>query len=796
MNKKNLIVFVLSLIFFCVPSIVNATIPAEINDSSVRIRSGAGTNNSILYTVGAGTPIELVDKTLYAGTGCSAKWYKVIYKNQTGYTCSAYVTLLDTSYSGINVVDYTARVNSNNVNVRKSSTVSSSAQDSLSLGVNVQILGTVTQSNSGCTGNKWYKIRYYNDKTGYICARYVTTKAEITANDPEYASVLRNAGFPDTYIPYLTFLHQKYPAWNFVAKNTNLNFATAVDAEEGKNYMQTTNNNYRTSTVPAEGSSWFRVNSGVIAFYMDPRNWLTEERMFMFEKLDYEQAYDSQYPTLIKSVFNGGALSADQYTIPMYNSGKKYQISPLHLASRIRLEVGANGSASTSGGSFTYEGNTYSGYYNFFNIGAYEKNGYSAVVMGLVTAMNNGWNTIEKAIDGGAQFLANGYINQGQGTLYYQKFNVRPKATYSSFTHQYMTNIQAPATEGNQTYNSYANAGILTNSFIFEIPIYKNMPDYTSLPGQGDTNNLLKSLSVTGHELSPLFDPDVINYEVEIPQDTTEVEINAQAQSIYATISNTGKKQIDSQTTDLTVVVKPQVGEDKRYTITFIKVNTNNTDPNTGNNTDPNAGNNTDPGTGNNNTDPGTGNNTDPGTGNNNTGNNTDPNTGNNTDPGTGNNNTDTNTGNNNPGENTTTPIETIVSSSNITTNNTTVTSIKYNTKVQTIIDNLTNNGASSVIIKNAAGTTVANTALIGTGFTITISNGQDTQTYTFVIKGDTSGDGIINTLDLLQVYKHVAGDKKLTGAYLSAGDTSSDNTINTLDLLQVYKHVAGDKKL
>ncbi|UKI58875.1 MAG: hypothetical protein L6V81_05905 [Clostridium sp.] len=49
--------------------------------------------------------------------------------------------------------------------------------------------------------------------------------------------------------------------------------------------MQTTNDNYRISNKPAEGSSWFKVNTGVIAFYLDPRNWLTEERIFMFEDL-------------------------------------------------------------------------------------------------------------------------------------------------------------------------------------------------------------------------------------------------------------------------------------------------------------------------------------------------------------------------------------------------------------------------------------------------------------------------------------------------------------------------------
>ena len=44
---------------------------------------------------------------------------------------------------------------------------------------------------------------------------------------------------------------------------------------------------------------------------MDPRNWLTEERIFMFEKLDYTESLESTYPTLAKSIFGGGKLNVD-----------------------------------------------------------------------------------------------------------------------------------------------------------------------------------------------------------------------------------------------------------------------------------------------------------------------------------------------------------------------------------------------------------------------------------------------------------------------------------------------------
>ena len=599
---------------------------------------------------------------------------------------------------------------------------------------------------------------YYNNKQGYVCATYVTKKSEITATNDEYTNTLKNAGFPETYIPYLTYLHNKYPNWQFVAKKTNSNFSTAVDAEESKNYMQTTNDMYRTSSTPAEASSWFRVNNGVIAFYMDPRNWLTEERIFMFEKLDYDSTFEDKYPSLVKTVFGSGKLAADTYTVPMYTYGKKYGVSPLHIASRIRLEVGANGSDSTNGCSFTYDGKTYSGYYNFFNIGAYEKtiNGvkYSSIVMGLVTAMNKGWDTVDKAIEGGAEFLANGYINQGQGTLYYQKFNVRPGATYSSYTHQYMTNIQAPATEGNQTYNSYVDANIVGQSFIFEIPVYNNMPEVTSLPDAGDTNNYLSSLKVDGFELSPQFDKDVLTYEVFVPRNTTSINITATKESDKATISGTGNVKIETEITDATVVVKSQIGDERKYIITIkLLEDTSSGDNNNNQNT-----------------------------GNDNLGNND-----------------TTIPSQNNPSDNNNTQtqvtVDDITKNTNLTIKDNNITNIKNSTSASTIIDKITSYGAT-VTIKDKDGKQVTGSNLIATGYTISITINNETKTFSFVINGDTSGDGKVTILDLLQVQKHIKGDKKLSNSYLLAGDTSGDGKVTILDLLQVQKHIKGDKYL
>ncbi len=717
--KKKYLLFICLLVFLCTPFKINAAFDAEINGNTVRIRTGPGTNNSAIVTVNAGTSIKVVDKTLYEGTGCDSKWLKIIHNDKEGYVCSEYVTFINTSYAGINVIDWTARVSGNNVSVRKTASSSGTLIETLTLGANVTILGT--------SGN-FYKIKYYGEKEGYISKDYVIKKSDVTATDEEYAKVLKDKGFPDSYIPYLTYLHKKYPNWEFNADKNNRSFTTSVDKESGKCYMQTKNDNYRTSSTPAEGSSWFRVNAGVIAFYMDPRNWLLEDRIFMFEKLDYDKNLEKEYPTIIKSIFGSGKLGDDKYTIPMFNAAKSLGISPIHVASRIRLEVGASGSGSTDGGEFTWKGKKYSGYYNFFNIGAYETTidgvKYSAVTRGLAYAAKlidrNGekWDNIETAIREGSSTLANNYVTKGQQTIFYQKFNIGPNAG-SPYAHQYMTNIQAPAIEGASTYNSYKKGDLLNSKIIFDIPVYKDgtLPAYTSLPKSGDTNNNLKSLSVVGYSLTPSFDEDILTYDSYIPKETTTVTIDAKTSSDKATISGTGEMKIEDDETDVTITVTSEAGEEKKYVVTIHRVD----DPTT---------------------------------------------------------------------------VSMVLEKSNLNIKDNYIVNIKPETKASVIKSALITSGARNVIIKNSKGNEIKDSDILGTEYKVTISTVLESKTFTLVVRGDTSGDGKVDILDLLQVRKHINGDNTLNNARFLAGDTSGDNKITILDLLQVRKHINGDKKL
>ena len=125
----------------------------------------------------------------------------------------------------------------------------------------------------------------------------------------------------------------------------------------------------------------------------------------------------------------------------------------------------------------------------------------------------------------------------------------------------------------------------------------------------------------------------------------------------------------------------------------------------------------------------------------------------------------------------------TMVVSSGLKVNSNIITGIKPGTSMADI---------KNKIIALGGSVSSSNNGLVGTGTRITISNGTSSNEFVIVVKGDTSGDGVINALDLLQVQKNILGLYDLKNEYKLAGDTSGDGNINALDLLQVQKQILG----
>ncbi len=137
-------------------------------------------------------------------------------------------------------------------------------------------------------------------------------------------------------------------------------------------------------------------------------------------------------------------------------------------------------------------------------------------------------------------------------------------------------------------------------------------------------------------------------------------------------------------------------------------------------------------------------------------------------------------------------PISTIVTSSGYNYSSQYISKIEPGLEATTLKGSLESvAGNATVTIADANGNLVTS-GILKTGYKVIINNQSTTETLTVVIKGDTSGDGVINALDLLQIQKNILGTYNLSDAYFMAADTSGDGIINALDLLQVQKSILG----
>ena len=314
--------------------------------------------------------------------------------------------------------------------------------------------------------------------------------------------------FPKSYQDSIRKLHNEYPNWSFSPVYTGLSWNEAVQKEGGFEGIVPSSSEY-SDMFKSRSSQYYNYSSGTyisqsyssvvgsdfaVSFFLDPRNFLTVQGIFQFEKLSFDSSVtQNDVENSLRGTFMYKAkasyynrsgsyvTNAPLYSKIIYMAGKKYNINPLYLSAKIIGEIGAHGSVSTYGTNPSYPG-----IYNFYNIGAYD--GSNAAVKGLAWAAsgstyNRPWTSPKKSIFGGAEFLASSYIGVGQDTNYFQKFNVKPGAYNPPYSHQYMTNVWGAAEISYSTYRSCKTNGTLGSKRSFLIPVFKDMPEINDCTG-------------------------------------------------------------------------------------------------------------------------------------------------------------------------------------------------------------------------------------------------------------------------------------------------------------------------
>lgn len=472
------------------------------------------------------------------------------------------------------------------LNVRSGAGTGYSKTGTVSYGDSLTILSETTDSS----GAKWYKISCGN-VTGYVSAAYVqlTSSGSQGSSDADFESYMTKQGFPESYKPYLRKLHEQHPKWIFTAQKLGVDWNTALKEEcvVGRNLVHSSAlaswKSMEKGAYDFNGGYWYGLDGSwvaaskeIIMYYMDPRNFLNDTYIFMFENQSYDPSYqtESGVKTILADTFMSGSYTCPDtkkkytYSQTFMDAAKKSGVSPYHLASRCRNEQGVNGAPQSLG---TVKG--YENYFNFFDIQAYATSTMTAAEMGCKYAKTTNptyllpWTNQYKSIVGGSIFLGTGYITKGQDTLYLQKFDMVDGGN-GLYYHQYMTCVFGQANEAISLKNAYSQ-DILNSAMEFKIPVYNNMPDKLcpKPTSSGDNNNYLKSLSVSGTSISPKFDKFTTSYTAKVNAEVSSVTVNANPLGKSAKVSGKGKVSLKTGENTVKVTCTAASGVKRTYTI-------------------------------------------------------------------------------------------------------------------------------------------------------------------------------------------------------------------------------------
>ena len=592
---------------------------------------------------------------------------------------------------------------------------------------------TILDETYDTSGDKWYHVISPAGTEGFVSAKYVevNNNAEYQ-HDGDFEAYLTSQGFPESYKPYLRQLHAQYPQWIFKAADTGLDWESVLAAESKTGTSLVASSSPASWKSMAEGAydfttgkyieydsgGWVCASKEIVAYYLDPRNFINPIGAFQFLTHSYDETTQTKegLQKVIKNSFMSGSFPEsgyDTYAEVLMEAGKISGVNPYVLASMILVEQGSSG----AGGCISGTVSGYEGYYNFFNIGAYKSGSMSAVTRGVWYASQSGsygrpWDSRYKSIVGGARFYGAQYVQQNKNTLYFKKFNVM-NGLSSVGTGQYMTNIQGAESEAASLRNGYTDS--LSDPITLIIPVYKNMPsEACEMPGDGNNNNYLSSLSVEGFSLTPEFSRYVSDYELVVDKSTSYVIVTAKTSSSSASMTGAGKVTLAGDTTIIKIKVTSGSGEKRTYTITVSKEEN----------------------------------------------------------------------GQSQQGE-------TRLSSSKYTFDDC-VRGIGEKVSYSTFIKNITVTDGRLDVVNSSGAVITSGTMSTGMKAVLYDSKGEKLSEYSIVVRGDTNGDGKINSADALAIQKHIVESRELKNAYLDAADINGDVRVNSLDVLYVQKHIVG----
>lgn len=601
------------------------------------------------------------------------------------------------------------------------------------------------------TGLLWFRVRIVQNDLeieGYL-ASTMGRRATLSASGDPYENYLSLLGFSGSYLTDLKKLHEEHPSWTFLATRTGLNWADSLKEEANPSYYRgislihiesisswkklENNYDYASSSYLTnyDGPKWTLASDELVAYFLDPRNFLNDDGIYMFLNLLYDE---SQTVAGVEAIAKGSFLAGSvkdvdgttiYYPQALYDIGRSLGINPYYLASSIRQEIGTAGtSKSISGTSTTITpktdtnrgGTKLTGYYNYYNVYAYTMMGMDANDVGLwfasgqdagYTSYNRPWNTRMRALIGGAQYHAYNYLLNYQNTLYYKKFNVVP-GSGTTYRHQYMTNVMGAYSEARGLAQAYATLS-QDQMLVFDIPIYENLPQQPAAKPTADVspNNRLKALQANGVVLPELNLEDL---EYSLAVTAKNLNLTAVPYNKTARVEGDGTLKLNEGENRIELKVTAENGDIRTYVLNIYLAS--------------------------------------------------------------------------DPGD---------LISTKLKLSDGVLSGFAQGQSPEGFLKLLEPAEGFSLRIKDASGR-LKTSGTMGTGDKVEIlaPNGGALQQVDVLLYGDVNGDGLIDMSDLIKIRNHNLGLRSIEGIFLQAADINADENVDMSDLIKVRNHNLG----
>ncbi|WP_271001758.1 SH3 domain-containing protein [Listeria seeligeri] len=404
-------------------------------------------------------------------------WLKVAYNGRVGYMKSAYIT------AKVPNAKYSIKYATSNINLRQSRTYDSKIVDVIPESAKVEMeVGSLDSNN-------WAKFIYGNT-VGYMNVAYFSDSPyqpiKKTYKETAYTSTFSNAltktmaGNPQT---------DKKPANSYInveaIKLTGTNKGTAITANgqvrstaSKTGFVQGKLRNGEAITIlntvtASDGSKWYKFNFNRqwfnatqedTSYYLNPNNFAENSATYL-QFLVLSKPANINTNEVNKNILAGKGILANKAS-SFSKAATTYNVNEIYLISHALLETG-NGTSQLANGVTVSKVDgkpvTPKKVYNMYGIGAVDSDPLRG---GSEYAYKQGWDTPEKAIIGGAGFVAQNYISKGQDTLYKMRYNPANPGV-----HLYATDIGWASKQTKGMQNLYNQLSSYTQQF--DVPKYK-----------------------------------------------------------------------------------------------------------------------------------------------------------------------------------------------------------------------------------------------------------------------------------------------------------------------------------